>query len=342
MAALFDAEDSDSLRATREKLYSDIEKLRTRFIQRVPKLEERMREIDPDKPEESPMLLPSEFNVVERRTFTLEALAQLEQEQREHQALGALEELRTAIRTFNWNMKPKQADIHGIHGNTRAAKFLKSLSNVIQAAGDKYRRIRNALIALGMPENHATFQPLHRTQQHGKVGRGIRMGDSRQREPWFWATPRPAGLSEADKASWDREMDRVQWFRERALMHRAQEEIEILTVEFQRATEFFKHSAAIWSEIATGSINVEASARILGHLTRATLGWRAYAYHQAGIYSDLQSGCQRAWEDLPNLIAVDQEKEDKKAQEKAVKAGAESLRTDYSVSSRFYLFLHTA
>jgi hypothetical protein len=343
--------DEDTLRSIRQSLYTEIEGLRTRLMQRVPTLEDHMKRIDPDKPEDAPVYLPSEFGVVERRAFKLEALAHLERELREVEALAALEELRTAIRTLNWNLKTKQTDIHGIQANTRAAKFLKALSNSIQAAGDRYRCIRSALVALGMPENDPTFQPLHRNEQHGKGGRGLQLGDSRKREPWFWHAQRPAGLTEEAAATWETEsmcssrlssnclrespVDRVQWFRERALMQRAVEEVEILTAEFSRVIEFFRKMSGIWKLMAAGDLtNTTAATSTSVHSPTydlATAGHSAYASKQAAIYSQFQVGCQKAWDDLPELVLRDQEREEKKAKAKAAEAGAQALINDYSV-----------
>ncbi|KAF7368983.1 hypothetical protein MVEN_00224700 [Mycena venus] len=306
--------DEDTLRSIQQSLYTEIE--------------------DPDKPEDAPVYLPSEFGVVERRTFKLEALGHLERELREVEALAALEELRTAIRTLNWNLKTKQTDIHGIQANTRAAKFLKALSNSIQAAGDRYRRIRSALVNLGMPENDSTFQPLHRNEQHGKGGRGLQLGDSRQRKPWFWHAQRPAGLTEEAAAAWETEMDRVQWFRERALMQRATEEVEILTAEFSRAIEFFRKTSDIWKLMAVGNLTNTTAAMSTPTdsptYDLATTGRSAYASKQAAIYSQFQVGCKKAWDDLPELVRRDQEREEKKAKAKAVEMGAQTLINDYS------------
>ncbi|KAF7335063.1 hypothetical protein MVEN_02256800 [Mycena venus] len=306
--------DEDTLRSIRQSLYTEIEGLRTRLMQRVPMLEEHMKRIDPDKPEDAPVYLPSEFGVVERRTFKLEALGHLERELREVEALAALEELRTAIRTLNWNLKTKQTDIH--------------------AAGDRYRRIRSALVNLGMPENDSTFQPLHRNEQHGKGGRGLQLGDSRQHEPWFWHAQRPAGLTEEAAAAWETEMDRVQWFRERALMQRATEEVEILTAEFSRAIEFFRKTSDIWKLMAVGNLTNTTAAMSTPTdsptYDLATTGRSAYASKQAAIYSQFQVGCKKAWDDLPELVRRDQEREEKKAKAKAVEMGAQTLINDYS------------
>ncbi|KAJ6602337.1 hypothetical protein B0H10DRAFT_1745098, partial [Mycena sp. CBHHK59/15] len=88
-----------------------------------------------------------------RPVLKLEALTVVERELRESDRNEVLSELWTSIRTFNWNLSIKKTDIHGIEANTFAGKFLQTLSNNIQVAGDKYRHICSALISLGMAEN---------------------------------------------------------------------------------------------------------------------------------------------------------------------------------------------
>jgi hypothetical protein len=162
-----------------------------------------MSEIDPDKPEDTPLFLPSQFNATQRATMKLEALAQVEYSLREGQAYDALRDLRTAIRTFNYNLHVKKTDIHGVGANTRAQNFLKTLSNDIQAAGDAYRRTRAALVKLGLPDDDETLKPLERRNLDGKGGKGLALGDSRKAEPWFWSTTRPAGMSGEEEAAWE-------------------------------------------------------------------------------------------------------------------------------------------
>ncbi|KAJ6550380.1 hypothetical protein DFH09DRAFT_925918, partial [Mycena vulgaris] len=198
--------NEDIMRAARKRLFGRITELRTRQIQRVPGFAERMEEVDPDMPEDARLFLPSQFGESERAALKLEALAQVEYTLREGHAYDALMELRTTIRTFNYNLQIKRTDIHGVGANTRAQNFLKTLSNDIQWAGDKYRRARSGLVALGLKPDDETLQPLDPKKLHGKGGQAQSTGQSRTTEPWFWSTIRPAGMSQADEAEW--EMDR--------------------------------------------------------------------------------------------------------------------------------------
>ncbi|KAJ6607947.1 hypothetical protein B0H10DRAFT_1816781 [Mycena sp. CBHHK59/15] len=206
--------------------------------------------MDVDEPEKMRLLLPSDFSPADRARLKLSELGVVEYGLREGQAHDSLMDLCTAIRTKNFNMGLKTTDIYGTGATTRAGNFLKSLHNKVQGAGDMYRRSWRSLRALGLPRDDPTLQPLSRNEQWGKGGVALKTSRSKDREPWFWSAQRPAGLDAKAQAEWEQEMDRVQWFRERALMKRANEEVEILEAEFERSRRWFTKNSEIWMEMA--------------------------------------------------------------------------------------------
>ena len=133
-------------------------------------------------------------------------------------------------------------------------------------------------------------------------------------------------------------MDRVQWFRERALLERAIEEVEILDAEFERAITWFGKTSEIWTKLAleTGSINLGiAFSSGPNDYNPSVGGWQAYAHKQAAMYLELRVSCEQAKAGLEGIINQDLEKENKKAKERAdkeVKSGKNPLENDYSVS----------
>ncbi|KAJ7704531.1 hypothetical protein B0H17DRAFT_1039895 [Mycena rosella] len=195
------------LKAARARLFAHIAALRTLQIQRVPQFSKHMMEVDPDKPEDTPLFLPSQFSDSARVEMKLEALALVEYTLREGQAYDALQDLRTAIRTFNYNLRVKMTDIHGVHGNTRAQNYLKTLSNDIQVAGDTYRRARTALLQLGLSSDDPTLKVLEANTLRGKGGQAMKLGHAREVEPWFWSVARPAGLSKEEEQEWETERE---------------------------------------------------------------------------------------------------------------------------------------
>ncbi|KAJ7836773.1 hypothetical protein B0H14DRAFT_2362740 [Mycena olivaceomarginata] len=280
--------------------------------------------MDSDEPQKMRLCLPSDFCAADRERLKLTELAAVEYALREGQAHDALGELRTAIRTNNFNTGMKMTDIYGTGATTRAGNFLKSLANNVQQAGDTYRRLWRGLRALGLPKDDPTLQPLGRKEQWGKGSKALKSTRSKDREPWFWSAQRPSGLDDKGVVAWEKEMDRVQWFRERALMKRAKEEIEILEEEFKRAKWWFTQTSEIWTKMAgmekrggTSPFHCTSAAPLTGGPVdyHDDQGWRAYAYRQAAIYEDLAHQSEAEWVKLPQLIAQDAIAEANKAKE---------------------------
>ncbi|KAJ6526481.1 hypothetical protein DFH09DRAFT_1095195 [Mycena vulgaris] len=272
--------------------------------------------------QDAPLFFPSQFNETMRAEMRLEALAQVENALREGQAYDALSALRTAIRTYNFNLALKKDMIHGVGSNTRAQNFLKTLSNDIQEAGDAYRRARVALVALGLPADDETLKPLDPKKLHGKGGQAQRMGQARTPEPWFWTTVRPTGLSVEEEAEWETELDRVKWFRDRAIRDRAVEEEEALEAEFGRSIAWFQKKSSIWECIAEEGTEEEA-------------GWRVYAYKQGAMYRGFAEHCVQQWGNVPALVAEDLRVEEEK-QRLAAKAAAEKGEESDDYAEYYY------
>ncbi|KAJ7238319.1 hypothetical protein B0H12DRAFT_995256, partial [Mycena haematopus] len=216
--------------------------------------------------EKESMFLPSCFPAQTRSELSMEALAQVEYELRQGQAFDALDEARTAIRTYSFNLGLKKASIHGVGATTKAQNFLKTLSNDIQVAADTYRRARTALVMLGMAENDPVLKPLDRKDLTIKGMMRANIGDSKKADSWIWTTGRGVDLDPEEEAEWEAELERVKWFRDRALRDRAVEEVELLDEEFRRAIAWFEKSGTVWDTLGDEA-------------TQA--GKKAYAYKQA-------------------------------------------------------------
>jgi hypothetical protein len=124
-------------------------------------------------------------------------------------------------------------------------------------------------------------------------------------------------------ADW-KTVDRVQWFREQALMKRAKEEIKILEEEFKHAKWWFTQTSEIWTKMAgmekrggKSPFHCTSAAPLTGRPVdyHDDQGWRVYAYRQAAIYEDLAHQCETEWVKLPQLVAQDAIAEANKAKE---------------------------
>ncbi|KAJ6601680.1 hypothetical protein B0H10DRAFT_1958314 [Mycena sp. CBHHK59/15] len=302
--------NDDLLRGARNRLHRDVTDLRTRLIQRVPAYEKIMKDIDTDKPENEVLFFPSQFSETVRDEMKLAALAQVEYVQREGQAFDALSDVRTAIMTFNYNRTIKCSEIHGVGANTCTQNYLKSLHNDIIVSADTYTRTQEALIALGLPSTDPVLQRLVKTELYGKGGTKQAAGDAKKREPWFWSTGRPADMSAEEVTKWEAEVNRVKWFRERALRDRAQEEKGMLEQEFERAITWFSKTADVWEKLAAKTEGA---------------GVKAYAHKQARMYHKLSDNCSAEYKILDQRVAQEKEKQAKATSRQAERKTQEPM-----------------
>ncbi|KAJ7123013.1 hypothetical protein C8R44DRAFT_876203 [Mycena epipterygia] len=139
----------------------------------------------------------------------------------------------------------------------------------------------------------------------GKDGKAQAAGQAKEADLWIWRAGRPAGLSSAEEAEWNTELDHVKWFHLRALLDRSKEEHETLDEEFSRTIDSFHKSANIW--------------RCLAKQGKAA-GRNVYAEKQADMYSELASRCFIARRTLPQVLVADLKKQELKEAKEAEKA----------------------
>lgn len=301
--------DISTLSAARNKLSCDLTKWRTTQFTRFPSLRDRIPSVNPDLPEDELLLLPSSFNEPHRAFLGLTDLGKVEHKLREGRAHDALETLRLAIKTFNFNRQFKVNFVHGQGPNTRAQDFLATLTADKVSAADEYRRARAALLTLGLPSEDKSLQPLSNSELWGKdTSKLPELGDSKRVEPWFWTAGRPSNLSTKEEAEWSAErecsclrvdlhflisisVDRVQWFRDQAGLQRCREEKEVLEEEFRRTHTTFRRLAEVWLEMATSTDQ----------------GYACYAHKQSAMLMTLKEDCSEAMKELeiPSKFTID-------------------------------------
>jgi hypothetical protein len=195
---------SKTLFDERQKLRQYLTIWRGEQFELFPQLREHIGAFDPSKPELEPLFLPSSFSQPFRTKYGLDSLAKVEYGLREGRAHDALDDVRTSIKVFNYNLDIKKNIVHGQRPNTRAQDFLRTLTKDKISGADKYRTERMALLALGLLEDDQVLQPLHDDQLWAKdASRPARLGDSRKENPWFWHVGRPSGLTEGEDKEWD-------------------------------------------------------------------------------------------------------------------------------------------
>jgi hypothetical protein len=102
-------------------------------------------------------------------------------------------------------------------------------------------------------------------------------------------------------------VDRVKWFRLRALLERAKEERDILDEELDRAWQSFHKSAAIWKSMAAETETEKP-------------GRKAYGEKQCAMYHELAERCFIARGTLPKVLEDDLKKEQTKEAKEVARA----------------------
>ena len=135
----------------------------------------------------SSVLLPSSYHAALLREPCLRELASLEREVRTAQARDALNDVRTAI-IGREAYKIKKIHVSGKHHKTRATNHIRGMEDNVRAAANRYRRIRAALLALGMAESDPTLRPLCKgdTAKYTLDAQHKTLGESRESKPWIW------------------------------------------------------------------------------------------------------------------------------------------------------------
>jgi hypothetical protein len=201
---------------TATKLKSDRQKYSARLTQwfkqhaaRCPNLHEEPSSIDSSAPEETPLKLPSQYMAHMRAAYNLSGLAEAEYRLREGQAHDALEKLRFCIQVYQYNVRFKKEHVFGQRANTRAQAYLMTLAHDRDRASEKYRRVRKALLRLGLSPQDSTFRALNEKDEAfdatKNTSRASKLGDSKKEDPWFWDVGKPSNLTKDEKKEWMKE-----------------------------------------------------------------------------------------------------------------------------------------
>ncbi|KAG1888957.1 uncharacterized protein F5891DRAFT_1216956 [Suillus fuscotomentosus] len=240
------------------------------------------------RPKTFKLWLPSEL---EPTATCDERLAAHEWELRHAQALDSLNEIRSHLRLWSHMYIYKDRNVRGQAASTRAQALIDGVEVRKQASVEKYRRARNALLALS-----------HRLDKSGweislprLLDSDVRpMGDMERQGTgtisWIWLDSRTDNTNSEN----DRVQDcvRVEWCKARARVNRWSEEVDLLLEEMRRVTEFLKWQAGWWGEWV--------NARVLESAEQE--GVAAYAYRQAALRTSLVASFQHLWRDVPKSV----------------------------------------
>ncbi|KAF6743906.1 hypothetical protein DFP72DRAFT_826853 [Ephemerocybe angulata] len=137
--------------------------------------------------EDEALYLPSDFSTNDIIKFGLTALGELERKILEGSAYDALSQLRRDVQFYDSLAGLKKADCHGQEKHTRERARVNEARRRRDNNMALYTKIRDALIALGMPKDDETFLPMTMTSISRKstdVKRAI--GDTYRTDGPLW------------------------------------------------------------------------------------------------------------------------------------------------------------
>ncbi|KAH9836458.1 uncharacterized protein C8Q71DRAFT_707931, partial [Rhodofomes roseus] len=221
----------------------------------------------------------------ERDDLGLQALATVERRIRVGHAHDLLDGIKQSLNHQGAFLLDKRKHARGQKDNTRSQSQVNAAVARTRNIAGMYNYNRDRLIALSREESDVLPWINLDTDLKGKNWNKARqLGDSREEQSWIW-TVVPPWRSGVQVEAWQLEamfaVDRVQWFRAKAEMTRANEEVNKLHAEFKRTILGFKNMSNAWEAVSTQQM-----------LSR---GAQAYARKKADIFSKMSLQCANAF-----------------------------------------------
>ncbi|TFY52044.1 hypothetical protein EVJ58_g10233 [Rhodofomes roseus] len=209
------------------------------------------------------------------------ALATVERRIRVGHAHDLLDGIKQSLNHQGAFLLDKRKHARGQKDNTRSQSQVNAAVARTRNIAGMYNYNRDRLIALSREESDVLPWINLDTDLKGKNWNKARqLGDSREEQSWIW-TVVPPWRSGVQVEAWQLEVDRVQWFRAKAEMTRANEEVNKLHAEFKRTILGFKNMSNAWEAVSTQQM-----------LSR---GAQAYARKKADIFSKMSLQCANAF-----------------------------------------------
>lgn len=153
--------------------------------------------IDEERPEHTPLRLPSSFAANQRGLYNLTDAAQVELQLRRGDAFDILSDLRDTIHEYNSTVTKKRIQPGSQKISTCLQVQLAEIKSRMKGLMGRYILSFTALTSLGCSTQKEGLYPLDESQLWGKnVFLPHVIGDSSRENPWFWSVGKPAELSE--------------------------------------------------------------------------------------------------------------------------------------------------
>ncbi|KAJ7721966.1 hypothetical protein DFH07DRAFT_783991 [Mycena maculata] len=294
--------------------------------------EEDLRDADlpPPKAEEVKLYLPSGLGTSEREEGCRKGLAAMEAKLREGQCRDALIQMRSRLHAKRHLITYRDTAVAGQHAATWAYTLIERVGERVDALATKYRRAREALIALQgraacghLKELKAGDIQLDEEQEvdarvQRKLGeisskssrrQGGGLSSKEKMFSWIWTEGGGPGRDEEElhdckRLGTDASLlaVRVEWSKAKARKERWEEEVELLREEMKRVLRFLWWHTMWWE--------IRRATRREGVTPELLAGLQAYAARQAAIHREITRGFKRVWDQSVETVVQQAVQED--------------------------------
>ncbi|KAK0463432.1 hypothetical protein IW261DRAFT_1347541, partial [Armillaria novae-zelandiae] len=281
-----DIPDND-IKNMRKTLTSDIKKFCKWQIKSLSLLE-TVEFAPADNAEDDILLLPSDFDIDNHKTYKLEALVKTEYKLREGQANDAIAMLCAGIIHGMVLTDSRRKHSQGMTMNLRSMKYINTVVKKKNEYAALYRQAHAALLWLSGVDDLPDFPILRKEDMFSKNAAGARaLGDGAMTDSWIWTYGQLRGMNEGEKQEFLMDALRVQWFRTHADTERWMEEVEILEQEFRRFIMACKKMEQLWHALNSTEDNLANYQLQISLNDKATCGYRVYAAQKARMYQQM-------------------------------------------------------
>lgn len=157
--------------------------------------------LEVDHVESELLYMPSQLPEELRQLEWFKQLSEIELELRKGSAYDAINNLRVALR-YRASVQSRQRKAQSQTTSTRAAAVLNSAHLLVDRRSAWYRRVRDAMLSLGLEPTDQTFRPLLQEDVSLKNPFTYKeRGDGRKLETWIWTM----GQRHGDQDEWEDE-----------------------------------------------------------------------------------------------------------------------------------------
>lgn len=157
------------------------------------------------------LCLPSDFSVQERQRFGLQRLATVELSLREGEAHDILQSLKRAVRELSQYTQEANKYTRRIDVNTRFGNAAQEVRSTKAFWISEYRRVRQLMLKLGMPEDHNVFRNLEdKDTYRPSTDQPLQFNTGKEVVGWIWTMS--SGSSASDNGPLREREKEGAWF----------------------------------------------------------------------------------------------------------------------------------